>query len=119
MVGRIIQNSNIIEVRQGDSFTIRIQFAKKCDAMDLAGATIKMQVRSMDDDSLLWSIVADPVEAKKGIFALCLTPNETNIAPGDYKTDIQLELPNGSIHTFFPEDVKKVGVFRITEQVTK
>ncbi len=113
MVGRIIQNSNIIEVRQGDSFTIRIQFAKKCDAMDLAGATIKMQVRSMDDDSLLWSIVADPVEAKKGIFALCLTPNETNIAPGDYKTDIQLELPNGSIHTFFQAFISIIPHLRV------
>lgn len=119
MTGRIIQNSNIIEVRQGDSFTIRLRFAKKCDAMDLAGATIKMQVRSMDNDSLLWSVTAQPIEAEKGIFALCLTPTETNIEPGDYKTDIQLELPDGSVHTFFPDNVNKLGVFRLTEQVTK
>ena len=38
---------------------------------------------------------------------------------GNYKTDIQLELPDGGVNTIFPADVNKIGVFRITPQVTK
>lgn len=39
MTGRILQNSNVIEVRQGDSFTIRLQLKKACKDMDLTGST--------------------------------------------------------------------------------
>lgn len=118
MTGRILQNSNVIEVRQGDSFTIRLQFKKGCDAIDLTGSKVTMQVRNDAGDVLLSKLAAE-VNIVIGKFALVLTPSDTSIAVGDYNTDIQIQMSDGSVHTIFPADVNRVGVFRITEQVTR
>lgn len=118
MTGRILQNSNVIEVRQGDSFTIRMQFKKGGEAINLVGSKVTMQVRN-NDDAVLLSKLATEVDIAVGKFAIVLTPSDTSIPVGDYNTDIQIQMSDGSIHTIFPADVNRVGVLRITEQVTR
>ena len=39
--------------------------------------------------------------------------------PGVYKTDIQLPLKNGDVHTVFPQEINQVGAFIVTEEVTE
>lgn len=119
MTGRIIARKNIIEVRQGDSFIIRLNFKKISPVIDLSEAEISMQVRKKNDDSLVFELRAQPVDSQKGIFAFILSPEQTNIEVGEYKTDMQLKLSDGSINTFFPDNVNQIGIFRITEQVTR
>ena len=119
MTGRILQNGNVIEVRQGDSFTIRMNITKNNSRIDLSDAKINMQVRGFEDNSLKFDLLATNIDVEKGQFALILTPTNTNLPLGDYKTDIQLTTEDGSINTIFPADVNKVGIFRITEQVTR
>ena len=119
MSGRILQNSNIIEVRQGDSFVINLQFNKSCKEIDLSGSYIKMQVRNMYDGKIVIDKLASEVDTLKGKFAIILTPDDTNIKVDDYYTDIQITTADGSVNTFFPADVNKRGIFRVTEQVTR
>lgn len=118
MTGRILQNSNVIEVRQGDSFTIRLQFKKGCEVIDLTSSRVTMQVRNEAGDVLLDKLATE-VDLANGKVALILTPSDTSFEVGDYNTDIQIEMPDGSINTIFPADVNRVGIFRITEQVTR
>ncbi len=119
MTGRIIAGKNIIEVRQGDSFVIRLNFKKMSPAIDLSNAEIFMQVRKKSDDSLVFELVAQAMDSQKGCFAFILSPEQTNIEVGEYKTDMQLKTSDGSINTFFPDNVNQIGIFRITEQVTR
>ena len=119
MTGRILQNGNVVEVRQGDSFTIRMNITKNNDRIDFTNAKINMQVRGFEDNTLKFDLLATNIDASKGQFALILTPSHTNLPVGDYKTDIQLITNDGHINTIFPADVNKVGILRITEQVTR
>lgn len=118
MTGRILQNGNVIEVRQGDSFSIKINIHKGEGDFDLTGSEVTMQVRKMDDNELKFSKLATEIDIQKGLVALILTPDDTSIEVGEYKTDIQLSTPDGQINTIFPSDVNKIGIFRVTEQVT-
>lgn len=118
MTGRILPNANVIEVRQGDSFTITLNIKKGCKDVDLSGSEIKMQVRRIDDNQLMFELLGTSIDLQVGRIALILTPEMTNIAVGEYKTDIQLSTPDGMVNTIFPADVNKVGIFRVTEQVT-
>lgn len=119
MTGRILQNGNIIEVRQGDSFTIRIAMKKNNQAIDLTGAKVNMQVRDAKDDRLMFDLLATEIDVRAGLVALIITPDMSKIDVGDYKTDIQVSFPDGSINTIFPADINKLGIFRVTEQVTR
>ena len=118
MSGRILQNSNVIGVRQGDSFTITLNIKKNCQDVDLTGAKLNMQVRKMDDNQLMFDVLGTEIDLQAGRIALILTPSDTNIEVGEYKTDIQLSTSDGMVNTIFPADVNKVGIFRVTEQVT-
>ena len=111
-----IQN-NLITIRQGDSFTINLELKNKCKPVDLTGASLLMQVRD-DNNNLMFAVTGTPVDVLNGKMALILTPTQTNIALGDYNTDIQLTLSDGSVNTIWPANVNQIGVFRITEQVT-
>lgn len=111
-----IQN-NLITVRQGDSFTLNFEIKEKCKPVDLTGATMLMQVRD-GGNNVMFSLSGTAVDVKNGKMALLLTPTQTNIAVGDYVTDIQLTMPDGSVNTIFPANVNAVATFRITEQVT-
>lgn len=118
MTGRLLQNGNVIEVRQGDSFVIKLKIHKGDEAIDLTGSKVNMQVRKMDDNSLMFDLLATEIDIKNGLVALIVTPAQSGIDVGDYKTDIQVSTPDGMINTIFPSDVNKVGIFRVTEQVT-
>ena len=109
---------NIIEVRQGDSFTLNLAISNKCQPMDLSGATVLMQVREKDSGNLVFAVSGTPVDVLKGKVALIITPDETSAAVGDYVCDIQITTSGGEVHTIYPADVNKVATFRITGQVT-
>jgi hypothetical protein len=117
MTGRI--TPTMIEVRQGDSFTINLHLKKECKEIDLTGWKCEMQVRDKDSGAILISVTGEPVDIEKGKIALNLTPEMTNKAIGDYACDIQVTSDTGEINTIYPSDVNKVGTFRITQQITK
>lgn len=119
MTGRILPGADIIEVRQGDSFNIKLRFKAKNKALDLSALKVIMQVRENENDSLVFEKEAEAVEAAQGIYLLRLTPAETSAPAGNYKTDIQVMFANGEVNTIFPQSVAKIGVFRLTPQVTK
>ncbi len=112
-----VQN-NLIAVRQGDSFTINFELKEKCKPVDLTGAEILMQVRD-ESGNLMFSVSGTPVDAVNGKMAILLTPLQTKINVGDYNTDIQVTLQDGSVNTIFPSNVNQIGVFRVTEQITR
>ena len=114
-----VQN-NIITVRKGDSFALNVQIKNGCKPINLTGATLLMQVREKDSNNLVFYVEGTPVDAANGKMALLITPSMTlSVAVGDYVTDIQLTGADGSVNTIFPPDVNKIGIFRITAQVTE
>ena len=116
MSGKI--NNNVIIVRQGDSFALNLQICDEKGPVDLTGSELTMQVRNAND-ALMFEIAGTSVDSEQGKSVIILTPQQTNIAVGDYKTDIQLTTVDGSVNTIWPANVNQIGVFRITEQVTK
>ncbi len=118
MSGRILVGGKVIEVRQGDSFSIVIRLHRKHKAVDFANAQISMQVKD-DKDKIIINKLATIIDSSKGEFALVLTPQDTDVPIGDYKTDIQLTMSDGNVHTIFPADINSTAIFRITEQVTR
>ena len=111
-------SENLITVRQGDSFAINFELKEKCEPVDLTGATMLMQVRD-DSGNLMFSINGTPVDAVNGKIAILLTPLQTNIAVGDYNTDIQVTLSDGSVNTIYPANPNQIATFRVTEQITR
>lgn len=111
-----IQN-NLITIRQGDSFAINFALKNKCKPVDLTGASMLMQVRD-EDGNLKFSLAGTPVDVQNGKMAILLTPTQTNLPLGDYITDIQVTLADGSVNTIYPANPNQVATFRITEQVS-
>lgn len=116
MSGRIA--NNLIEVRQGDSFTLNFEIKQRCKPVDLTGATMLMQVRDSNND-LMFSLTGTAVDVKNGKMALLFTPTQTGITVGDYNTDIQITTADGSVNTIFPANVNQIATFRVTEQITQ
>lgn len=117
MSGRI--TPNLIEVRQGDSFTLNLAVNDKCKPMNLTGASVLMQVREKDSGNMVFEVSGTAVDVLNGKIALLITPTETSNPVGDYVTDIQVTTASGDVHTIYPADVNKVATFRITGQVTQ
>lgn len=115
MTGRVV--NNLIEVRQGDSFVINFQMKEGCKPVNLTGASLVMQVRD-DGGNLKFSCNGTMVDALNGKMLLNITPVMSSIPVGDYNTDIQLTLADGSVNTIFPANVNAIGTFRVTEQIT-
>lgn len=111
-----IQN-NLITVRQGDSFVMNFALNGGCKPLDLTGATMLMQVRD-EGNNVMFAVTGTAVDVRKGKMALILTPTQTNIAVGDYKTDVQLTMADGTVNTIYPANVNAIATFRITPQVT-
>lgn len=109
----------LIEVRQGDSFTINLYLKKKCKEIDLTGWTCEMQVRDKNSDSVVFSVFGEPIDLVHGKIALNITPEMTKKNVGDYNCDIQIVSNSGEVNTIYPADVNKIGTFRITKQVTR
>lgn len=114
-----ILTPTMIEVRQGDSFTINLYLKKKCKDIDLTGWTCEMQVRNKESKNILFSVSGDPVDLEHGKMALIITPVMTSNEVGDYECDIQVVSDTGEINTIYPVDINKVATFRITKQVTR
>lgn len=105
-------------VRKGDSFTIILHF-KICEGdIDVTGCSLKMSVRN-DSGDIMFSKDGIISDAKNGIMTIDLTPEDTDIEVGDYKTDIQMTFADGRVHTVYPQNVNSVAYFRITEEVTQ
>ena len=119
MVGKIM--SQLIEVRQGDSFTIQLQFQTEDGLLDITDAELKMQVRNREDNKVLLTKTGIIDDASKGKAHLTILPADTkNLAvEGDYITDIQATFANGEIHTVYPGDVTKMASFVVSRNVTK
>lgn len=116
MTGRIV--NNLIEVRQGDSFDIVLHFRNSQGAkLDLVGSNFEMQVRDTAGNMVFRKIGIITVEDASVCFAIA--PTDSNSEVGDYNTDIQWTDKNGKVNTVFPQDVNKIGIFRITPQVTR
>ena len=118
MSGRILPNSNVIEVRQGDSFTIKLHIKKNDKYIDLSGAELRMQARD-NKDRVVLDILGESINVVEGKMAILITPENSNIEIGDYNCDIQLKTSDGSINTIFPANVNQIGILRITKQVTR
>lgn len=119
MTGRILANVNVIEVRQGDTFNIKLKFNPQNKKINLQNLKIAMQVRQTADDALVFEKQAEVVDSLAAVYLLRLSPAETSIPVGNYKTDIQVIFANSDVNTVFPQDVAKIGTFRVTNQVTK
>lgn len=115
MSGRII--NNLIEVRQGDSFGITLQVFINGAPADLSNNAVRMQVRDAQNE-IMFERSGDIIDENKGKIVLSITPQQSSIAVGDYKCDIELETDDGSINTIWPINVNQTGIFRVTPQVT-
>ena len=71
MTGRII--NNLIEVRQGDSYSINIQVQKESKPVNLTGATLLMQVRD-ENNNLMFTLNGTSVDVINGKMVLLLSP---------------------------------------------
>ena len=119
MVGRILPQ--MIEVRQGDSFTIPLQFKGRDGFIDITGSELKMEVRNSIDNKIIVSKKGVVDDGIKGKAHLTISPADTkNLSyQGDYITDIQATFANGEIHTVYPGDVSKVASFVVSRNVTE
>lgn len=118
MSGKIIVPANVIEVRQGDTFNIDFHLKKDCKDYDLTGTDIFMTVRNKSDKSLIFTKYAEGIDILHGKMLLAIYPSDTeNLALGDYDCIIRAHLPNGEIHTLFPDNPNKIATFRVTKQV--
>ena len=118
MTGRILPNSSVIEVRQGDSFAIKLHIKRNDENVDLSGAELKMQARD-NKDRVVLDIKGEAINLSEGKMALLITPEHSKIDVGNYNCDIQLMTMDGSVNTIFPANVNQVGILRITKQITR
>ncbi len=112
--------SNGIVVRQGDSFDILLHLRdSRSKDVDLSGCVLRMTVKDQEKNKVMFTAEGEILDAGKGKAVIALTPKNTDIEVGDYVCDIELKFANVAVHTIYPQQVGKVGVFKITEQVTR
>lgn len=107
-----------ITVRQGDSFDIIMNFKSGRRNFDLTECHIKMAVRN-DNNEVIFSKDGEIIAAASGTARIKINPDDTNNSVGTYKTDIQLTLKNGDVHTIYPQNLNAVAYFKITPEVTE
>ncbi len=121
MVGKIMPH--YIEIRQGDSFNIALQFKnhQAGEFINLSGSVLKMQVRTKADNRLVLTKQGSIDDAAKGKASINITPNDTKGLNLDeeYVTDIQITFANGEVHTVYPAGVADVAAFIITPNITE
>ena len=107
-----------ITVRKGDSFMIILHF-KTCDGdIDVTDCSLKMSVKD-EQGNIMFTKEGAISDAKHGIMTIDLTPEDTDIDVGDYKTDIQMTFADGRVHTVYPQNINAVAYFKITGEVTE
>lgn len=112
MTSRITSTS--ITVTQGDSLPILLTFNQ-----DITGAVITMQVRNDDDQLILSKTVTEHLNPLKGETLLNLTPKETSVPVGIYRTDMEITFSDGAKYTFYPPQIGKTACFHVTTQITR
>ena len=112
--------SGSIVVRQGDSFDILLHIRNSRGGnVNLKDCQISMTVKNKENQKIMFTVIGEIVDKENGKAIISLQPQLTDIAVGDYVCDIQIEFSNGDIHTIYPKDINKLGIFTITEQVTR
>ena len=111
--------SHGITIRHGDSFNILMQFKTPQQNFDLTNSEIRMSVRDTEKpQNPIISKTAEIIDSVNGKARLVITAQDTNINIGEYETDIQITLPNGDVHTIYPQNLSKPAYFIITPDVT-
>lgn len=116
MVGTITPKG--ITVRKGDSFNIILQFRHSEIPMDLSDCIIKLGVKNQAG-KIMFEKQAEIIDVASGKARIVITPNESSIDAGEYRSDIQITFKNGEVHTVYPQDINKLAYFKITEEVTE
>ena len=119
MVGKI--TPNYIEVRQGDSFTILLQFKNEDKFIDISDSAIKMLVKYKVDGKtaiIKQGIIDDALNGKAHI---SITPEDTKKlnVKDEFITDIQITFANGETHTIYPQTIGMVASFIVSQHVTE
>ena len=119
MVGKI--TPNYITVRQGDSFTILLQFKDDKNFINIDGSVLKMYVKNKADlkNILVKQGVVD--DAEKGKAHISIMPEDTLKLKiqDEYITDIQITFANGETHTIYPQNINSVASFIVSQHVTE
>ena len=114
MSGGIIEQSNIIEVRQGDSFDIFIHLQKNGQNINLSDAVVSLTVYDFIGSGVILKKDAVGVDLKNGKVCLEICPEDTEkMLEGDYSCTIKVHMENGRVHTFFPQGISRRGTFRV------
>lgn len=113
-----VLHPNGITVRRGDSFTINLHFKDEIGNIDLTGFKLKLSAATEKGVKVLEKegVVSD---ALHGLAVIELLPKDTDIAEGCYQADIQINLPNGQIHTIYPQNINSLAYLKITPQITE
>ncbi len=117
MVGRIMPN--FIEIRQGDSFTIPLQFKNKEGFIDISGARVNLYVKDNESGKIVLSKSGNIDDGVLGKASITLIPEDSkNMAvDGDYSTNIQITFAQGEVHTIYPSDISKTASFIISPTI--
>ena len=119
MVGKI--TPNYITVRQGDSFTILLQFKDGKNFINIDNAILKMYVKNKADlkNVLIKQGIID--DALNGKAHISIMPEDTLRlkTTDEYITDIQIIFANGETHTIYPQNINSVASFVISQHVTE
>ncbi len=119
MVGKI--TPNYIEVRQGDSFTILLQFKDETKPINITDSILKMQVKNKDDLRTVITklgIIDDGVKGKAHIAIIPEDTKKLNVKD-EFVTDIQITFANGETHTIYPQAINKVASFIVSQHITE
>ncbi|MBE6467067.1 MAG: hypothetical protein E7004_00535 [Alphaproteobacteria bacterium] len=119
MVGKI--TPNYIEVRQGDNFSILLQFKDEDKFIDISGSVLKMFVKNKADGKTVLikqGIIDDGERGKSHISILPEDTKKLNVKD-EFITDIQITFANGETHTIYPQSIGQVAAFIVTQHVTE
>ena len=119
MVGKIMPN--YITVRQGDSFTILLQFKDDKNFTNINNSVLKMYVKNKMSNKNVLVKHGTIDDAENGKAHISIVPEDTlKLSPADeYITDIQITFANGETHTIYPQNINTVASFIISQHVTE
>ena len=119
MVGRITHD--YIEIRQGDSFTILLQFKDHHKFIDINGSILKMFVKNKADGKIVLIKQGIIDDAANGKAHISIAPDDTKKfnLKDNFATDIQITFANGETHTIYPQTIGKVASFIVSQDVTE
>ena len=119
MVGKIMPN--YITVRQGDNFTILLQFKDDKNFININDAVLKMYVKNKANNKNVLVKHGAIDDGENGKAHISIIPEDTlKLSLSDeYITDIQITFANGETHTIYPQNINMVASFIISQHVTE